>query len=185
MASSFNVSELLAYTDELSLDLISKAVLTTDLLDYVDLRPGFSAGSVTINLVDTTLPVVAADCGNYPTDGAEVAFTQVPVQISSLMSKATMCVEDLRSKYLGMFMSPGMGNDQVPFESVISDSYAKNLRKANEYYLINGNTDTGADGLKAIISGNANTQAGTPAAWDASQRNRPSSRPLRRYRRVS
>ena len=37
MAFGFDISALPAYTDQLSLDLISKAVLKTDLLDYVDL----------------------------------------------------------------------------------------------------------------------------------------------------
>ena len=155
------------YTDELSLELISKAVLNTDLLSYVDLRPGFSAGSTTINLVDTTTPIVAADCGGYPTDGAAVTYSQVPVTIASLQSKAQLCVEDLRATYLSNFMSPGMSNDQIPFEQVIAESYADNLRKANEGILINGNVSAGTTGLKAqITSANgANLQAGTPAAW--------------------
>ena len=158
------------YTDELSLELISKAVLNTDLLSYVDLRPGFSAGSTTINLVDTTTPIVAADCGGYPTDGAAVTYSQVPVTIASLQSKAQLCVEDLRATYLSNFMSPGMSNDQIPFEQVIAESYADNLRKANEGILINGNASAGTTGLKQQITSTlgANLQGGTPAAWDVS-----------------
>jgi len=88
--------------------------------------------------------------------------------VVSLESKALLCVESLRAKYISAFMSPGMGNDAIPFEEVISESYAKNLRKENENYLINGNVSTGATGLKGqITSANgANLQGGTPAAWD-------------------
>ena len=165
---AFNVTALPAYTDQLSLDLISKAVLNTDLLSYVDLRPGFASGTVAINLVDTATPIVAAGCGGYPTAGNGVTYSQVNVQVDSLESKALLCVESLRAKYISAFMSPGMGNDAIPFEEVISESYAKNLRKENENYLINGNTGTGATGLKGqITSANgANLQGGTPAAWD-------------------
>jgi len=165
---AFNVTALPAYTDQLSLDLISKAVLNTDLLSYVDLRPGFASGTVAINLVDTATPIVAAGCGGYPTAGNGVTYSQVNVQVDSLESKALLCVESLRAKYISAFMSPGMGNDAIPFEEVISESYAKNLRKENENYLINGNTGTGANGLKGqITSANgANLQGGTPAAWD-------------------
>jgi len=167
---AFNVAALPAYTDQLSLDLISKAVLNTDLLSYVDLRPGFSAGTVSINLVDTATPIVAAGCGasTYPTAGNNVTYSQVNVTIDSLESKSILCVEDLRAKYLSAFMSPGMGNDVIPFEEVIAESYSKNLRKANEDYLINGNVSTGTTGLRAqITSANgAQLQGGTPAAWD-------------------
>jgi len=165
---AFNVTALPAYTDQLSLDLISKAVLNTDLLSYVDLRPGFASGTVAINLVDTATPIVAAGCGGYPTTGNNVTYTQVNVQVDSLESKALLCVEDLRAKYLSAFMSPSMDNDAIPFEEVISESYAKNLRKANENYLINGNVSTGAVGLKGQITSalGANLQGGTPAAWD-------------------
>ena len=38
MAYGFDISALPAYTDQESLGLISKVVLKTDLLDYVDLR---------------------------------------------------------------------------------------------------------------------------------------------------
>ena len=165
MAFGFDVTALPAYTDQLSLDLISKVVLKTDLLDYVDLRSGFSSGTVAINLVDADLPVSALSCG-WTSDG-EVTYSQVNVTIESLQSKTEMCVEDLRAKYTSAFMNPGTGNDVIPFEQVISESYADKLRKYNEGFLINGFGAT--TGLKAqITSANgANLQAGTPAAWTA------------------
>ena len=94
MAFGFDISALPAYTDQLSIDLISKAVLKTDLLDYVDLRSGFTSGTVAINLVDAALPVSALSCG-WSSDG-EVTYSQVNVTIESLQSKTEMCIEDLR-----------------------------------------------------------------------------------------
>ena len=165
MAFGFDVSALPAYTDQLSLDLISKVVLKTDLLDYVDLRSGFTSGTVAINLVDADLPVSALSCG-WTSDG-QVTYSQVNVTIESLQSKTEMCIEDLRAKYTSAFMNAGTGNDFLPFENVISESYTDKLRKYNEGFLINGFGTT--TGLKAqITSANgANLQAGTPAAWDA------------------
>jgi len=165
MAFGFDIAALPAYTDQLSLDLISKVVLKTDLLDYVDLRSGFTSGTVSINLVDAELPVSALSCG-WTSDG-EVIYSQVPVTIESLQSKTEMCVEDLRSVYQSAFMNAGTGNDVIPFEQVIAESYTDKLRKYNEGFLINGFGAT--TGLKAqITSANgAQLQAGTPAAWDA------------------
>ena len=165
MAFGFDISALPAYTDQLSLDLISKAVLKTDLLDYVDLRSGFTSGTVAINLVDAALPVSALSCG-WTSDG-EITYSQVNVTIESLQSKTEMCIEDLRSVYQSAFMNAGTGNDFLPFEEVISESYADKLRKYNEGFLINGFGAT--TGLKAqITSANgANLQGGVPAAWTA------------------
>ena len=165
MAFGFDVAALPAYTDQLSLDLISKVVLKTDLLDYVDLRSGFTSGTVAINLVDAALPVSALSCG-WTSDG-QVTYTQVNVIIESLQSKTEMCVEDLRSVYQSAFMNAGTGNDFIPFENVISESYADKLRKYNEGFLINGSAGGAMTGLKGqITSANGATlQAGVPAAW--------------------
>ena len=165
MAFGFDVSALPAYTDQLSLDLISKVVLKTDLLEYVDLRSGFSSGTVAINLVDADLPVSALSCG-WTSDG-QVTYSQVNVTIESLQSKTEMCIEDLRAKYTSAFMNAGTGNDFLPFENVISESYTDKLRKYNEGFLINGfGTTLGLKGQITSANG-ANLQAGTPAAWDA------------------
>lgn len=163
MAFGFDISALPAYTDQLSIDLISKAVLKTDLLDYVDLRSGFTSGTVAINLVDAALPVSALSCG-WTSDG-EVTYSQVNVTIESLQSKTEMCIEDLRSVYQSAFMAAGTGNNELPFEEVISESYADKLRKYNEGFLINGFGATA--GLKGqITSANGATlQGGVPAAW--------------------
>ena len=166
MATSFNIAALTAYTDELSMDLVAKAVLNTDLLSYTDLRTGMTAGTFTINLVDSELPVSALSCGGYPGEG-QVVYTQVPVTIESLQSKTTLCPEDLRSVYQSAFMSAGTANDFIPFEEVIAESYAKKLTKATEDFLINGFGTT--LGLKGQITGanGANVPAGA-AAWTVS-----------------
>lgn len=165
MAFGFDVSALPAYTDQLSLDLISKVVLKTDLLDYVDLRSGFTSGTVAINLVDADLPVSALSCG-WSSDG-QVTYSQVNVTIESLQSKTEMCIEDLRAKYTSAFMNAGTGNDFLPFEQVISESYTDKLRKYNEGFLINGfGTTLGLKGQVTSAKG-ANLQAGVPAAWTA------------------
>ena len=165
MAFGFDVAALPAYTDQLSLDLISKVVLKTDLLDYIDLRSGFTSGTVAINLVDAALPVTALSCG-WTSDG-QVTYTQVNVIIESLQSKTEMCVEDLRATYQSAFMNAGTGNDFIPFENVISESYSDKLRKYNEGFLINGSAGGAMTGLKGqITSANgANLQGGAIAAW--------------------
>ena len=162
MAFGFNIAALPAYTDQLSNEIIAKSVLTTDLLQYLDLRTGYTSGSVAINLVDADLPVSALSCGFTP-DG-EITYTQVNVTIESLQSKTEVCPEDLRSVYQSAFMSAGTGNDAIPFEEILSNQYAEKLTKYNEGFLINGFGST--PGIKAQITGanGANVPAGA-AAW--------------------
>ena len=162
MAFGFNVAALPAYTDQLSNEIIAKSVLTTDLLQYLDLRTGYTSGSVAINLVDAALPVSALSCGFTP-DG-EITYTQVNVTIESLQSKTEVCPEDLRSVYQSAFMSAGTGNDAIPFEEVISNQYAEKLTKYNEGFLINGFGAT--PGIKAqITAANGATVPAGAVAW--------------------
>jgi len=162
MAFGFNVASLPAYTDQLSNEIIAKSVLTTDLLQYLDLRTGYTSGTVAINLVDAALPVSALSCGFTP-DG-EITYTQVNVTIESLQSKTEVCPEDLRSVYQSAFMSAGTGNDAIPFEEVISGQYAEKLTKYNEGFLINGFGAT--PGIKAqITAANGANVPALPVAW--------------------
>ena len=162
MAFGFNVAALPAYTDQLSLEIISKSVLTTDLLSYLDLRTGLASGTVAINLVDADLPVSALSCG-WTSDG-EITYSQVNVTIESLQSKTEVCPEDLRAVYQSAFMSAGTGNDAIPFEEVISNQYAEKLTKYNEGFLINGfGTTLGLKGQITAANG-AVVPAGA-AAW--------------------
>ena len=137
MAFGFNIAALPAYTDQLSNEIIAKSVLTTDLLSYLDLRTGYTSGTVAINLVDADLPVSALSCG-WTSDG-EITYSSVNVTIESLQSKTEVCPEDLTFGLpKSAFMASGTGNDAIPFEEIISNQYAEKLTKYNEGFLING-----------------------------------------------
>ena len=164
MAFGFNVAALPAYTDQLSNEIIAKSVLTTDLLSYLDLRTGYTSGTVAINLVDADLPVSALSCG-WTSDG-EITYTQVNVIIESLQSKTEVCPEDLRSVYQSAFMSASTGNDEIPFEEVISNQYAEKLTKYNEGFLMNGSAGGAMTGIKGQITGaNGATVPAGAVAW--------------------
>ena len=128
-----------------------------------------TSGTFTINLVDAALPVSALSCGGYPGSLQTVTYSQVPVTIDSMQSKTTLCPEDLRAIYQSAFMSAGGGNDFIPFEEVISESYAAKLTLAVEDYLIkgaNGVAGLSGTGLKAQITGaNGATVPVAAAAW--------------------
>ena len=164
---AFDLTGLSAYTDELSFELISKAVLTTELMENINVRTGLAAGTVAINLMDGDLNVSDRSCGFTPS--GDINFTQVNITIVDKQIKMTVCPTDLREYYLSQKMSPSAvaGSESVPFEEVIADYYIKRIKKYNEDFLING--DGTVDGIKAqvTVANGANTPA-TPAAWTVS-----------------
>ena len=163
MAFGLNIAAIPAYTDQLSELLISKAVLNTNLMEYIDLKAGYTSGSVSLNLVDADLPVSQFACNMTP-DG-EITYTQTNVVVEDLQSKTSLCVNDLRGIYQSAFLSPSMANDNLPFEEIIGAQYQEKLTKYNEGFLINGIAG-GATGLKAqITAANGANVPAAPVAW--------------------
>ena len=160
---AFDLTALNTYTDELSLDLIAKAVLTTELMNDIDVRSGLSAGTVAINLMDGDLNVADLACGWNPS--GDVNFSQVDITIRDKQVKMELCPEDLRQYWLSQRMSAAADQEEVPFEEVIAAYYVERIRKYNEDYLING--DGTADGIKAQVTvANGATESASAAAWD-------------------
>jgi hypothetical protein len=63
-------------------------------------------------------------------------------------------------------MSAGTGNDEIPFEEVISNQYAEKLTKYNEGFLMNGSAGGAATGIKGQITGaNGATVPAGAVAW--------------------
>ena len=160
---AFDLSTLAPYTDELSLDLISKAVLNTKLMEYVNVTPGLSAGTVAINLLSGDLNVNDRACGFTPS--GDIDFTQVDITIVDKQVKMTACRNDLHQYWLSQKMNPSANAEDIPYTEVIVDYYVKKITEWNEGFLING--DGTVNGLGSLISvaNGANLAGGTPAAW--------------------
>jgi len=162
---AFDLNALSTYTDELSLELIAKAVLTTDLMNQIDVRAGLSAGTVAINLMDGDLNVNDLACGWNPS--GDVTFTQVDICIRDKQVKMDLCPEDLRQYWLSQRMSPSAFQETVPFEEVIANYYVERVKKYNEGFLING--DNTCDGIKGQITASAGANVPvSAAAWTVS-----------------
>ena len=166
---AFNFGTLNAYTDELSFELIGKAVLTTDLMEKIQVRTSLSAGTVAINLLDGDFNVGPRACGFTPS--GDINFSQVDIVIADKQIKMEVCTNDLRQYYTSQYMNPSANAEDVVFEEVIADYYIQKIRKYNEGFLINGDTADATPGtttgLKSQITGNATVPAGA-AAWTVS-----------------
>ena len=159
---AFDLTALAVWTDETSQDLIAKAVLETDLMSYIDLRSGLSAGTVALNLMSGDLNVADLACGWNPS--GDVAFSQVDIVIRDKQVKMDLCPEDLRQYWLSQRMSAAANQETVPFEEVIANYYVSRISKYNESYLIDG--DGTGTGIKAqVTAANGATLSAAPAAF--------------------
>lgn len=145
---AFDLSALTKYTDELSFELIGKAVLTTDLMSEIDLRTGLKAGTVAINLLEGDMTITDLACGWNPS--GDITLSQVDIVIKDKQVKMELCPQDLREYWASQALKASAHNEEIPAEEVIADYYVKQLKKANENFLING--DGTADGIKEQIT---------------------------------
>ena len=168
MYNSFDLSGLNQYTDELSFSLISKAVLTTDLMSKINVRTGLSAGTVAINLMDGDLNVSPRSCG-FSTDNTsgDIRFTQVNISIAENQMKMEACPVTLRQYWAGMLMSPSAvaGGEELVAEEVIVDYYIKKIKAYNESYLING--DATHTGIEAQVKADSTLIPAGAVAWNS------------------
>jgi hypothetical protein len=169
---NYVVSGLAAYTDQSSLELISKALLSDPTANFVQVLPGVKSAE-DIHTIESTLNVQPGSAGF----GASGSTTLGKVTLSVDKCKINEILDSyaLESKYTQLALNPGSIITQVPFEQYISEEKAKAMAKviAKQYWqgdkvsgsgnlaLANGLiVDLGADATRVIAA-----TAGT--AWNA------------------
>jgi hypothetical protein len=150
------IGNLGQYTDEMSFEAISNAVLQTQLMEYATLRSGLRAGTTAVNILDVDIAAQARNCSW--SDNATVDFTQVDIVMNELESKQSLCPSSLREYYLAEKLSASAHAEETPFEEVIVNLYTEKIKNHNEKLLA---TDLIA---KVVAGGTTTSQA---AASDA------------------
>jgi len=168
---SFNVSSLPAYTDQLSTDLISAALLKSFTTEFVTIEAGKTAGTSTINLMNSTVDIKDATCGFAAGQVGSNAtvFSQIPLVVGSKMLKEQMCPEDLRSKWTSSQLGAGAQQETVPFAELIANNKMANIAKyvENTIWQGDGATLTGLLYQTENAQGSINS-AGAYTQWTAS-----------------
>jgi hypothetical protein len=165
---AFNLSGLTPFTDEVSFGLISEAVLGSQIMNYAQVRPGYSAGTVAVNLLTSTLAPAAAGCG-WNTGGT-AAFTQVDLIIADKQVKESMCPEDLRAYWLSSQLSASGNLQDVAFPDAIAALKSAQIKAYVEQVVFQGDGGTVTGLIADIDTGSgAIIQSGlTAAAWTPS-----------------
>jgi archaellin len=152
---SFDLSGLSPYTDQLSTDLISKALLKPHTVQYLTIMAGKTAGTSAINLLNSNPYIVDATCGfNTNTTGPggatgnSTVFDQIDLVVQSKMLKEQLCAEDLRTYWLSSQLSPSAYAESVPFEAAIAQNKVDNISQYVENTIWQGD-GSNLDGLLA------------------------------------
>lgn len=170
---SFNVNALPAYTDQLSTDLISAALLKSFTTDFVTIEAGKTAGTSAINVMNSTVNILPATCGfgDAQVGTNATVFSQIPLVVASKMLKEQLCPETLRTKWTSSQLSASANQETVPFEELIANNKMANIAKYVE------NTIWQGDGVGGTLDGllyqceqaqGAIASAGAYAQWTTS-----------------
>lgn len=147
---SFNLSGLQPYTDQLSDQLISRAVLKPQTVQNLTQRVGLTAGTTAINILGTNLDALDYTCGfgDAQTGTNSTIFTQQNLVVATKMVKEVLCPQTLREYWLSYYMSSTAAiQESVPFEQAIADLKIKYINKYIETTVWSGDGNT-LDGLK-------------------------------------
>lgn len=128
---SFNISSLPAYTDQLSTDLITRAILKPQTVNNLTVKAGLTAGTTAINILGANTDIKDAACGfgAGQVGTNSTIFTQVNMNVSAKMLKELLCPDVLYSTWLSSQLSASALHESVPFESQIADLKVKEIAK--------------------------------------------------------
>lgn len=154
----FSVSTLTTFKLEDSGILIQKAVLGADLLQYVDVRPGYPEATVAVNVLGMTAGFADAACGW--TSAGSTNFTQISITNAAKSWKQSLCLDDLRSYWLSTQLQASAFGETLPFEQVIADQMIKETKKYAETLL-------GTQMIAALTVANGSA-AGPTGSWSSS-----------------
>jgi len=146
---NYVVNGLADYTNQTSLELISKAILSDPTANYVQVMPGVKSAE-DIHTIESSLAVQTGSAGF----GASGSTTLGKVTLSVDKCKINEILDSyaLESKYTQLALNPGSILTEVPFEQYIAEEKAKAVAKvvAKQYW--QGNTATGSGNL-ALVDG--------------------------------
>lgn len=160
----FDLTGLTGYVDENSFELISKAVLGTELAQNVDVRAGLKGNTVAIPVMEDTFNVGDGnDCGWTANNTASIS--QVDMCIYHAKVQHEFCPQALRDTFMAQALAAGQfgGSESLPYEATYVDYFVKKLKNWNEKFLIDGKGS--CTGFRQAISGSGVDGAAYNVDW--------------------
>jgi hypothetical protein len=160
----FDLTGLTGYVDENSFELISKAVLGTNLASFVDVRAGLKGNAVAIPLLEDTFNVTDGnDCGWSANNTASIS--QVDMCVYHPRVQHEFCPQALRDTFMAKSLAAGQfgSSENLPMEAVFANYFVEKLQNYNEKYIIAGTTNCA--GIQTPIATSGVKAAGYNIDW--------------------
>lgn len=141
----FVVSSLTDYTNELSRDLVAKAVGKARTLDFINIRTNIKREEA-INIIDSTITVAAGGSCSV-TSAGDSTYSQVMLTVDQLQIFEKLCAEQLEDKWVGMYMKPGSYQDELPFAEAWMAEKVEKVGKIIDTIMWQGNKAAGSGNL--------------------------------------
>ena len=147
MASSFDISALPEYVKTNTDTLLAKAVLGAKTASLINIQEGVK-GNTKINLLTTSVTFGNGSACGFSEAGSS-AFTQREIVPGLIKVNMTFCDKELVKTYASELVRVAAGQARLPFEEQIIADVVKNVQKANEVAIWQGN--------KVVSNTNENT----------------------------
>jgi hypothetical protein len=166
---SYDLSGLAAYSDQLSTDLVSAALLKPFSVQMMTLMPGKTAGTTTINLLNSNPYIIDASCGFGAAQvgpggatGNTTVFDQIDLVVQAKQLKEQLCADELYDTWLSSQLSPSAYHETVPFEQRILENKRDNIAQyvENTIWAGDGGSLDGVNAQALISEGCIGATAG-------------------------
>lgn len=130
MASTINVSALPGYVDQVSDELLVKAMFGAKTLDYIELMPNVKKTSA-LNYLDSTVVLADGTACGFEAQGSD-KFTQRDITVYPLKVNKEWCERDLLPTWMNTQLLIEAGRETLPFEQKLVESNQKAIAAALE-----------------------------------------------------
>jgi hypothetical protein len=162
---AYNFGNLVAYTDQERLPLITKAVFSAKSASLFTKQVGIKFAAA-LNLMDTDAVLQGGDTCGYTSSGT-TTFSQRNITVGRMKVMETLCPRSLEQYWMQTQLTAGSMYDGVPFEQAFAEQKALRIAEALENAIWQGNAYfSGVNQLLNAASGS--TISGNTGAVSAS-----------------
>ena len=136
---AINVSALSEYVNQNNGELLTKAVLGANTLNYIDIMPGVKFKD-TLNYLDSTVAFSDASVCGWDPKGDD-KFTQRTIEVSPIKINKEFCNKDLRKYWMNYQMLFEAGRETLPFEEKFIDNNLNAINAELEKQIWQSHTD--------------------------------------------
>lgn len=136
---AINVSTLSEYVNQNNGELLTKAVLGANTLNYIDIMPGVKFKD-TLNYLDSTVAFGDASVCGWDPKGDD-KFTQRTIEVSPIKINKEFCNKDLRKYWMNYQMLFEAGRETLPFEEKFIDTNLNAINAELEKQIWQSHTD--------------------------------------------